>query len=191
MDDSSHIENTDGRAGEILICVRSWSSVQYQSNGAPAESAAGNKGGRDPSRPANGFSRSSVDENNHENSNCFSCLRDADGCRYCRREASHYSRGLLRPGSRLRPADLSRRKGGRVCRHIDRPKLNRKRSEVWIVPFDGSSEPWPLTSAERQSPGQVLPADGQGPAATGGRDRQMGQAGRSDRADSTASGIGG
>src|ERR1700693_4499910 len=42
-----------------------------------------------------------------------------------------------------------------------------------------------------QSPGQVLPADGQGPAAIGGRDQQMGQAGGRDRTDSTASGIGG
>src|ERR1700720_1010695 len=42
-----------------------------------------------------------------------------------------------------------------------------------------------------QSPGQVLPVDGQGPAAAGGRDQQMGQTGGSDRTDSTASGVGG
>ena len=42
-----------------------------------------------------------------------------------------------------------------------------------------------------QSPGQVLPADGQGAAATGRRDQQVGQAGGSDRADSPAGGTGG
>src|SRR5258708_14451625 len=40
-----------------------------------------------------------------------------------------------------------------------------------------------------QSPRQVLPADGQGPSAARGRNRQMGQAGRSDRADPAASGA--
>jgi dipeptidyl aminopeptidase/acylaminoacyl peptidase len=37
-----------------------------------------------------------------------------------------------------------------VVTSIDR-KLNRKRSEIWIVPFDGSGEPWPLTTAESSS----------------------------------------
>lgn len=30
-------------------------------------------------------------------------------------------------------------------------KQNRRRSEIWIVPFDGSGEPWPLTNAESSS----------------------------------------
>ena len=38
----------------------------------------------------------------------------------------------------------------------------------------------------KQPPGQVLPADAQGPTATGGRDEQVGQAGGSHRADSPA-----
>src|ERR1700756_3125961 len=42
-----------------------------------------------------------------------------------------------------------------------------------------------------QSAGEVLPVDGQGQAATGGRDQQMGQAGGSDRTDSPVSGAGG
>src|SRR6202171_1554038 len=42
-----------------------------------------------------------------------------------------------------------------------------------------------------QSAGEVLPVDGQGAAATGGRDQQMGQVSGSDRADSSASGTGG
>src|SRR5260370_1190878 len=42
-----------------------------------------------------------------------------------------------------------------------------------------------------QSAGEVLPVDGQGPAATGGRDQQMGQASGGDRADSPVSGAGG
>ena len=42
-----------------------------------------------------------------------------------------------------------------------------------------------------QSPGQVLPADGQGTAPTGGRDQQVGEAGGSDRTDSHARGAGG
>jgi dipeptidyl aminopeptidase/acylaminoacyl peptidase len=34
-----------------------------------------------------------------------------------------------------------------VVTSIDQ-KQNRRRSEIWIVPFDGSAEPWPLTNAE-------------------------------------------
>jgi dipeptidyl aminopeptidase/acylaminoacyl peptidase len=37
-----------------------------------------------------------------------------------------------------------------VVTSIDR-KQNRKRSEIWIVPFDGRGEPWPLTNAESSS----------------------------------------
>src|SRR5712671_3675534 len=42
-----------------------------------------------------------------------------------------------------------------------------------------------------QSPGQVLPADAEGPAATGSRDAEVGQAGGSDRADFATDGAGG
>ena len=37
-----------------------------------------------------------------------------------------------------------------VVTSIDQ-KQNRRRSEIWIIPFDGSAEPWPLTNAESSS----------------------------------------
>ena len=62
------------------------------------------------------------------------------------RAARRRARGLLPRGDRQRLRDLSRRPQRGVRSHVDRRGENRRHSEIWLAPADGSSPPRRLSN---------------------------------------------